>query len=89
MKEKEIGGLYRLVDGTQADPSDCEAGKDGVLRHKNGVPVALNGAGKPETIGEEAAMNAALTEAAGTDAPSGDDDDKPAKAGKSAKAKAD
>lgn len=42
---------YVLADGTHADPSDVSADKDGVLRHKNGVPVALREGGLPLTSG--------------------------------------
>lgn len=45
---------YRLTDGTQADPNDVSPGKDGVLRHKNGIAVALHGDGTPMTIGRAA-----------------------------------
>lgn len=42
---------YILADGTQADPDDCSPGADGVLRHKNGMAVALRDNGVPMTIG--------------------------------------
>lgn len=42
---------YRLADGTQADPNDVATGEDGVLRHKNGVPVAMRESGAPMTCG--------------------------------------
>lgn len=32
---------YLLKDGTYADPSECSTGEDGVLRHKNGMEVAM------------------------------------------------
>lgn len=47
-KSKE---LYLLVDGTYADPSKCDLGADNELRHgENGVPVALDGEGNPQTV---------------------------------------
>lgn len=49
--------MFVLMDGTQADPDDCARDKDGVLRHKNGVKVAINGDGEPETVGDRTAMN--------------------------------
>jgi hypothetical protein len=54
----KIEKMYVLMDGTQADPSDCKKGEDGVLRHKNGVKVAINGDGEPETVGDRTALNA-------------------------------
>lgn len=51
--------LYRLPDGTQADPKDCEVGKDGVLRHKSGMAVVMTADGKPETIAPAADAEAA------------------------------
>lgn len=42
---------YVLVDGTHADPAEVSQDKDGVLRHKNGVPVALRDGGLPLTSG--------------------------------------
>lgn len=59
-----IENLYRLQDGTQADPKDCEKGKDGVLRHKNGLAVVLKEDGEPQTLGHEAASNTKLMNAA-------------------------
>lgn len=53
----KIEAMYVLMDGTQADPHDCAKGKDGVLRHKNGVKVAIDGDGNPETVGDRTAMN--------------------------------
>lgn len=50
--------LYLLVDGTHADPSKCEIGADNELRHgENGVPVALDGEGNPQTVSQGAADN--------------------------------
>lgn len=42
---------YRLADGTQADPNDVALDEKGVLRHKNGVPVAMRENGSPMTCG--------------------------------------
>jgi hypothetical protein len=50
-----VKNLYLLQDGTQADPSDCDVGKDGVLRHQNGLAVVMSEDGKPQTIGGAAA----------------------------------
>lgn len=52
-----VNDLYRLQDGTQADPKDVSKGKDGVWRHKNGLTVLLNDKGEPQTIGEAAAAS--------------------------------
>lgn len=57
-------GLYLLRDGTYADPKDCKKGDDGVLRHENGVEVALRDDGKPMTLGKVTEHNAAAAEAA-------------------------
>lgn len=54
---KNLETLYRLPDGTQADPKDCSVGKDGVLRHKNGLAVVLDEHGEPQTIGDAAIAN--------------------------------
>jgi hypothetical protein len=57
MKSKsESGDLYVLLDGTHAAPGDCEAGDDGVMRHLNGVPVALTDAGEPMTVRRQVEM---------------------------------
>ena len=45
---------YVLADGTHADPNDCAPGEDGVLRHENGVPVALHEDGTPMSVGKAA-----------------------------------
>lgn len=57
--------LYLLRDGTYADPKDCSKDTDGVLRHKNGVAVALNGDGEPETIATSTESNAKAAAAGG------------------------
>jgi hypothetical protein len=64
MTNRKIERLYLLKDGTYADPKDCST-VNGELRHANGVPVALNGEGEPETLGETTASNALA--AAGAD----------------------
>lgn len=53
--------LFLMPDGTQAEPSDVSPGKDGVLRHKNGMAVCMTEDGRPMTIGmtSEANKNAA------------------------------
>lgn len=59
----KIEDMVVLMDGTQADPDDVSRGKDGVLRHKNGVPVAIGEDGEPETIGKRTARNASAANA--------------------------
>lgn len=49
--------LYLLQDGTHADPKDVSRGKDGVLRHKNGLAVSLREDGEPMTVGSGAVEN--------------------------------
>lgn len=50
--------LYLLVDGTHANPDDCDVGADNELRHgEYGVPVALNEDGSPQTVGQGAIDN--------------------------------
>lgn len=50
--------LYLLVDGTHADPDECDVGADNELRHNdNGVPVALNEDGSPQTVKQGAVDN--------------------------------
>jgi hypothetical protein len=56
--------LYVLQDGTYADPKACKKGDDGVLRHENGVGVALGANGEPLTVGEATASNAQAASAA-------------------------
>lgn len=53
----KVEEMFVLMDGTQANPDDCARDKDGVLRHKNGVKVAIDGDGKPETVGNRTEMN--------------------------------
>lgn len=50
-------GLYLLQDGTHADPAACSRGKDGVLRHENGLAVCLYEDGTPQTVGADAERN--------------------------------
>lgn len=64
---KAPNNLYVLQDGTYADPKACKKGDDGVLRHENGVGVALGENGEPLTVGEATATNALA--AAGADEP--------------------
>lgn len=54
----KIDTWYVLVDGTHADPAEVEQGKDGKLRHKNGVEVALRDNGLPLTSGVATKTNA-------------------------------
>jgi hypothetical protein len=54
---KDIPTLYRLADGTQADPSECSPNDKGVLCHQNGVPVVIDSDGKPLEIAREAEIN--------------------------------
>lgn len=62
---------YRLVDGTQADPSEVAPDDKGVLRSKSGIAVAMRDSGVPRTSGardKQAAVKApprAMTPAAG------------------------
>lgn len=50
--------LYLLVDGTHASPDDCDVGADNELRHnENGVPVALDAEGNPQTVAQGAVDN--------------------------------
>lgn len=52
MSEKaETDTWYVLADGTHAHPADVEQGDDGVLKSKDGVPVALRDNGLPLTSG--------------------------------------
>lgn len=51
MKKHVHETWYLLADGTHADPNDVSKGKDGVMRHKNGIPVALRDSGLPYTVG--------------------------------------
>lgn len=53
----KVEEMFVLMDGTQANPDDCARGEDGVLRHKNGVKVAIDGEGRPETVGDRTVMN--------------------------------
>lgn len=65
----DIPTLYRLADGTQADPSACKLNDKGVLCHENGVPVVIDSDGKPVEIAREAELNKAAAAAqAGKDA---------------------
>lgn len=54
---------YVLADGTHADPADVSHDKDGVLKHKNGVPVALRESGVPLTSGVATKENKKTAEA--------------------------
>lgn len=53
---------YLLQDGTYADPKDCSEGKDGVLRHKNGLAVAKGENGEPMTLSKTTELNAKAAE---------------------------
>lgn len=70
---------YRLVDGTQADPTDVTRDADGVLRHKNGVAVAMRDSGVPRSTGarDNPAVNAPAAPSrdltAAADKPASDD----------------
>lgn len=63
------GGLYLLQDGTYADPKACKKSDDGVLRHENGVAVALRDDGEPMTLGKVTEHNVKAAEAAAAPAP--------------------
>lgn len=87
--------LYLLVDGTHADPDECDVGADNELRHgENGVPVALNEDGSPQTVAQGAIdnMNVEAAAAGESDSPpadvAGEEEAQPeAEAPKPAKAK--
>lgn len=64
MKRKD-GDLYLLQDGTHAYPKDCSTGKDGVLRHKNGLAVAMTADGEPQTVSDDAVRNGNVMAAEG------------------------
>lgn len=49
--KNETDTWYVLVDGTHADPAEVITDKDGVMKHKNGVTVALRDSGIPLTSG--------------------------------------
>src|SRR5262245_12956571 len=53
----DIPNLYRLADGTQAEPGDCSKDDHGVLRHKNGMAVVLDEKGEPMTSAREDEKN--------------------------------
>lgn len=63
--------LYLLVDGTHADPDECDVGADHELRHANGVPVALREDGNPQTVAQGAVenMNVLASELGASDTP--------------------
>lgn len=65
---EKIENFYVLADGTQADPADVSKGDDGVLRHKNGMAVAMKADGKPETIADRTAENVRALNAGKTEA---------------------
>lgn len=52
--KSDASNLYVLADGTHGDPAECKADDKGVMRHANGVPVALKADGKPLTVGDQA-----------------------------------
>jgi hypothetical protein len=56
----DLPTLYRLADGTQADPGECSKNDKGVLCHQNGVPVVIDSDGKPLEIKREAVINKAV-----------------------------
>jgi len=70
-----MADLYLLQDGTHAAPGDCSKAEDGVLRHKNGLAVAMRADGTPETVADASVTNmnvaaaSAGKEAAPNDAP--------------------
>lgn len=60
---------YLLVDGTHADPNDVAPDKDGVLRHKSGLALALHEDGTPQSIGKGAVENKNVAAAAAAEEP--------------------
>lgn len=69
MNTEVANKLYLLQDGTHADPSDVSKGKDGVLRHKNGLAVCLYQDGSPQTVGQDAVNNKNVEAAKAVDEP--------------------
>lgn len=59
----DVDTWYVLADGTRAHPAEVEHGEDGVLRHKNGVHVALRANGLPLTSGVATKNNKQATRA--------------------------
>ena len=66
MNPPDVDTWYVLVDGTKAHPADVSAGDDGVLKHSNGVPVALRESGLPLTTGDANRENAMAADAGNT-----------------------
>lgn len=62
----KVQPLFLLIDGTYADRDSCGPDSKGVLKHKNGTPLALDGDGKPMTLAGGAVDNMNV-EAAKTD----------------------
>ena len=58
-----VNDLYLLQDGTHVAQGECTLDKRGVLRHKNGLAVAIDGDGKPQTVGDDAVRNKNVMEA--------------------------
>ncbi len=63
MNRPDVDTWYVLADGTKADPADVSAGDDGVLKHSNGVPVALRENGLALTTGDANRENAMAADA--------------------------
>lgn len=70
MKSESADNLFVMADGTNVTSKGLMKGDDGVLRNKSGVAVALDGEGKPMTVGETAVAggNAAAAKAGATQA---------------------
>lgn len=58
MNPPDVDTWYVLVDGTKAHPADVSTDDAGILKHANGVPVALRDNGLPLTTGDANRENA-------------------------------
>ena len=58
MNPPDVDTWYVLVDGTKAHPADVSIDESGVLKHANGVAVALRESGLPLTTGDDNRENA-------------------------------
>jgi hypothetical protein len=66
MNRPDVDTWYVLADGTKAHPADVSADEAGVLKHSNGVPVALRENGLPLTTGDANRENAMAADAGKT-----------------------
>lgn len=63
MNPPDVDTWYVLVDGTKAHPADVSRDDAGILKHSNGVPVAMRESGLPLTTGDANRENAMAAEA--------------------------